>query len=466
MDDMNSKIIKKILNDYKNSQDYKDIVKSYDYYSNKHDILDKKRMGIGQVKGTREVIENLPNNKLTNNIYSVLVDQKKNYLLTRPIGFNTDNEEYQKELSSFFDLKFHKLIKSVGKDSLLANMGYIYPYVDDEGNFKLMKFDPLEIIPIWEDKLHTYLKAFIRFYTTVDYDDKETQIVEYYHMYGMDVYQEKNGDLVLVEQKPYFMVGNDIGNWGRIPLVYFRMDEQEQPLLNRVKSLQDAINKILSKFMDSLDEDSRNTILVFKNIGGHSEEQLRQLRREINRSGIIAYSSSSQTGNADVSTLNVEIDINNYKEVLEILRKAIIDVGRGVDTNSELFQKAVNQMTIQSLYTNIDLDANEMETEYKVSLDILLEFFNIFNGYEHQKVDFTFDRNILINETASIENAGKSMGIISEKTIIKNHPWVVDVESEIKQIEEEKKKDLDYFDDYKSLGGENHELLGKEDREA
>ena len=445
MDNLSAKIIKKILNDYRNSKDYEEIVTSYEYYNNKQEILYKKRLGIGEVKGTREVIENLPNNKIMRNQYAVLVDQKKNYLLTRPIGVSSENKSYQEKLQEeLFDFKFHKLIKSVGRDSLLANMGYIYPYIDKEGNFKLMKFDPLEIIPIWEDKLHTWLQGFIRFYKTVDYEDHETEIVEYYHMWGIDRYEEVNGDLVLREQEPYFMIGDEVGNWGRIPLIYFRMDEQEQPLLNRVKALQDAINSILSRFMDSMEEDSRNTILVLKNIGGHNEQDLKRIRREINRSGIIAFSSNPQTGNADVSTLSVDIDITNYETVLEILIRSLIEVGRGVDTNSELFQKAVNQMTIQSLYTNIDLDANEMETEYKVSLDILLYFYNYYKGYDHQDVKFTFDRNILINETATIENAQRSIGVISNRTIMRNHPWVLDIAEEEKQVAKEMKEESDY----------------------
>ena len=445
MDNLSAKIINKILNDYRSSKDYEEIVTSYEYYNNRQEILYKKRLGIGEVKGTREVIENLPNNKIMRNQYAVLVDQKKNYLLTRPIGVSSENKSYQEKLQQeLFDFKFHKLIKSVGRDSLLANMGYIYPYIDKEGNFKLMKFDPLEIIPIWEDKLHTWLQGFIRFYKTVDYEDHETEIVEYYHMWGIDRYEEVNGELVLREQEPYFMIGDEIGNWGRIPLIYFRMDEQEQPLLNRVKALQDAINSILSRFMDTMDEDSRNTILVLKNIGGHNEQDLKRIRREINRSGIIAFSSNPQTGNADVSTLSVDIDITNYETVLEILIRSLIEVGRGVDTNSELFQKAVNQMTIQSLYTNIDLDANEMETEYKVSLDILLYFYNFYKGYDHQDVKFTFDRNILINETATIENAQKSIGVISNRTIMRNHPWVEDIAEEEKQVTKEMKEESDY----------------------
>ncbi|MFR6222402.1 MAG: phage portal protein, partial [Anaerococcus sp.] len=138
------------------------------------------------------------------------------------------------------------------------------------------------------------------------------------------------------------------------------------------------------------------------------------------------------------------INIENYQIVLDILKKAIINVGRGVDTDSELFQKAVNQMTIQSLYTNIDLDANEMETEFKVSFDILLYFYNFYKGYNEQKVEFTFDRNILINESVAIENAQKSMGIISQETILENHPWVKGPKEEMEKLSQEMKEESDY----------------------
>ena len=74
MDNISPKIIRKILDDYRNSEDYKDILTSYRYYNNNQDILDKKRLAIGAIKGTREEVNNLPNNKIMNNLYSVLVD--------------------------------------------------------------------------------------------------------------------------------------------------------------------------------------------------------------------------------------------------------------------------------------------------------------------------------------------------------------------------------------------------------
>ncbi len=50
-------------------------------------------------------------------------------------------------------------------------------------------------------------------------------------------------------------------NWSRIPLVPFRANRYETPLIKGAKSLQDAINTILSNFSDNMQEDTRNTIL-------------------------------------------------------------------------------------------------------------------------------------------------------------------------------------------------------------
>lgn len=60
--------------------------------------------------------------------------------------------------------------------------------------------------------------------------------------------------------------GNVTGfNWSRIPLIPLKANEQETPLLKKIKSLQDGINVMLSDFENNMQEDARNTILVLKN---------------------------------------------------------------------------------------------------------------------------------------------------------------------------------------------------------
>ena len=56
-------------------------------------------------------------------------------------------------------------------------------------------------------------------------------------------------------------------------------------------------------------------------------------------------------------------------------------------------------------------------------------------NYENEHVELIFNRDIQINETETISNIQNSKGIISDKTLIANHPWVTDIESELEQIE-------------------------------
>ena len=72
-------IIKEI-NHFKASQRRKEMLDGEKYYAGRHDILSRKRTVIGE-DGTLVEVKNLPNNRIVDNQYKKMVDQKTNYLL-------------------------------------------------------------------------------------------------------------------------------------------------------------------------------------------------------------------------------------------------------------------------------------------------------------------------------------------------------------------------------------------------
>ena len=134
------------------------------------------------------------------------------------------------------------------------------------------------------------------------------------------------------------------------------------------------------------------------------------------------------------------------------LKRAIVENGRGFDAKEERMDGDPNQMNIESMYTDIDLDVNAMETEFQAGFEELKWFIDqhlIHTGnadYTEENVAFVFDRDIFINEDAKIENCVKSQGIVSNKTLLTRHPWVENLEHELKQIEEDKEAELDEMD--------------------
>jgi hypothetical protein len=110
-----------------------------------------------------------------------------------------------------------------------------------------------------------------------------------------------------------------------------------------------------------------------------------------------------------------------------------------------------NQMNIQSVYSDIDLDANGMETEYQAGFESLKWFVDAYlynkglGDYSAVDVDVIFNRDMLIDENGVIENCLKSQGLLSQETVLKNHPWVDDVLLEQKRL----KEGNDYEDAFK-----------------
>lgn len=232
-------------------------------------------------------------------------------------------------------------------------------------------------------------------------------------------------------------------NWTRVPLIPLKYNEQETPLIKKVKSLQDGINIMLSDFENGMQEDTRNTILVLKNYDGTN---LGEFRRNLATFGAVKVRYDGET-KGGVETLEITVNSENYKAILEIFKKAIIENGMGYDAKDDRLSGNPNQMNIQSMYSDIDLDANDMETELQAAFEDVLWFVNAYlsnSGYgdfEGEDVNIIFNRDILINESEAIDNCAKSVGILSDETIIGMHPWVDDVQKEMDRLEEQKQKE-------------------------
>ena len=82
---------------WKDSRQRKLMLDGKRYYDGDHDILHRKREVIVE-NGARMEDTNLPNNKLVDNQFAKMVDQKTNYLLSKPITYESEDETYQNAL--------------------------------------------------------------------------------------------------------------------------------------------------------------------------------------------------------------------------------------------------------------------------------------------------------------------------------------------------------------------------------
>ena len=250
----------------------------------------------------------------------------------------------------------------------------------------------------------------------------------------------------------YFTITNEDGtetgyNWTKIPLIPFKYNSKEIPLIKMVKNLQDGLNVILSNFQNNMEEDVRNTILILKNYDG---QNLGEFRKNLAAVGAVKVR-TVDGADGGVDKLTIEVNSENYKAIIEIFKKAIIENAMGYDAKDDRLAGNPNQMNIQSMYSDIDLDANNMETEFQASLEDLLWFINChfanmgMGDFEGEEVEIIFNRDILISEGEVIENCGKSVGVLSDETIIANHPWVDDPQAELERLKKQKEENMEQY---------------------
>ena len=175
---------------------------------------------------------------------------------------------------------------------------------------------------------------------------------------------------------------------------------------------------MLSDFENNMQEDARNTILVIKNYDG---QNLGEFRRNLATYGAIK--------------VRYDEDTKGGVETLEI---------------------NPNQMNIQSMYSDIDLDANDMETELQAAFADILWFVNCHlantgqGDFFGEDVNIIFNRDMLMDESSIIANCRQSVGILSDETIISQHPWIDDVQQELERLA--KQRQAEQAEEYAPFG--------------
>ena len=435
------------IKEFESSIKRRNMVKGYEYFTGRHDVLLKKRTAIG-IGGEPTEIHNVPNNRIVDNQYRKLVIQKVNYLLGKPITLNSNNSKLNKALKEIFNADFDMTLKAICEDSLNCGLGWLFTGYDSNGNFTFKRISPWELVPIWEDSQHKILSYAIRFYDVVNYENKKRitrRKIEIYDKKGISRFYIDRGKMVHDGKKwftPYFCNSKQGYGWERIPLIAFKYNHCEEPLILRVKCLQDGLNILESNFLNSMEEDPRNTILVLKNYDG---ENLGEFRQNLSTYGAVKVR-TIDGAMGGVETLSIQVNAENYKAIIDIFKKAVIENGMGYDAKDDKLSGNPNQLNIKSMYSDIDIDANNMEMEYQSSLMKVIWFVKQhlantgrgnFGDIETKPI---FNRDMLINESEAIDNCIKSLNIISKETAISKHPWVEDLEKELKRVEKAKEE--------------------------
>lgn len=445
-------IIQLEIGDWRNSDKRKWMEIGDRYYRNKTDILDRKRTAIG-ASGAKEIVGNLANNKLANGFVRKLVDQKVGYLLGKPMSIQTENKAYLDALDEIFDESRHQQMQNTGKRAVNAGIAWWFVYYDEDGKLSFRLMVSTEIKPIWRDEAHTVLDAVIRDYEVIVYEGmqrKTVRKIEWWDTSGVRRYVVDGvgltPDVEAGAVASHFTIvsgGKEQQmNWERVPFVWWKYNEEEQPLVELIKSLADDYDRNKSDNSNNL-EDLPDAIFKVKNYSGTDPAEFRK-NLAIFRTAFVA-------GDGDVDTVQLNISVEAYKTHMEQARKDIYEFGRGVDTQGVDIGSAPSGVALKFLYSDLDLDASLIETEFQASLKQLRWFIDthLYNSttvdYSGEKVEFIFNKDMPIDEASIITAIKESVGILSDETLVAQHPWVKDLKAELDRLKKQKQQTEDEY---------------------
>ena len=158
----------------------------------------------------------------------------------------------------------------------------------------------------------------------------------------------------------------------------------------------------------------------------------------------ISLDSAGDGDHSGISTLSIEIPVDARDKLLEITRKAIFSMGQGVDPEQQGL-KGTSGEAMKFLYALLEMKAGLMETEFRLGFNQLIRAILNDAGMRANAITQTWTRTSIRNDAELTDMCAKSVGIVSSKTILKNHPFVESVEQEERELAHEKSTDDDVF---------------------
>lgn len=454
---MDINIVKKLIK--KHEPGHKDFInmaeQSERYYRRENDIKfdEKKQKFECHDKPMRNA-----DNRIASNFHRLLVDQKAAYMFTSPPLFDVADDQANMVIANALGDKFEKVCIKLCNMAANSGVAWIY-YWNDVEKFKYTVVDSKQVIPIWDATTEDSLIAVLRVYNEIDDSGKSYDVYEYYTDTMIYAYRIENDDIDTLNEYRCFkcydfdmqqsaFVSSVPNPFGRVPFIPFFNNSEHTRDLDSNKDQIDTYDKVYSGFLNDL-EDIQEVIFV---LSGYEGESLGKFLSELKMYKTIKLDAGEEDGQGkgDLQTLTIDIPVEARKIMLELTRKSIFEQGMGIDPDPQNFGNS-SGVALGYLYSLLELKAGATEVEFKSGFSELIHAICNYYGLSVSKIIQTWTRTKVRTDNELCEIAKNSMGIISKRTIVSNHPWVENTERELQRINEEEteaisKDEADMFD--------------------
>lgn len=420
------------------------------YYRNDNDILHS------PPKRTAEDPLRNADNRIPRNFHGLLVNQKASYAFTAPPLFDVGTKATNVKISDILGDGYAKACKDLCVNASNCKVAWLHYWIDEKTKeFRYGVIDSRQIVPVFSSDLNRRLIAVFRNYKILDeIDGKEVIVWEYWTDTEVYAFRAKSRSFSEIDIQPYDMFSNSpedaekykmTHDFGEVPFIPFYNNNANKSDLDDIKPLIDAYDKVFSGFLNDL-EDTQEIVYVLTNYGG---ADLDEFLSELKKYKAIKIDKDDTNNSGGVETLTINIPIEARKEFLETTRKAIFEQGQGVDPDPRNFGNS-SGVALKYLYSLLELKTGLMETEFRLGFGQLIRAICKYAGIECKRIIQTWTRTAVTNDAELADICVKSVGLVSNKTILKNSPIVEDADREEEQLKKEKKEEEEEADIYQT----------------
>lgn len=396
-------------------------LKNYqELYEGQHPILD------------RETGTNKPNNRIVNDFYGQIVSTTVGYFLGNPIniGFEGDaTDNYLQKI--FFDNNKDDLFMEVGKEMVIKGKSNILVYQNEFGETKMSRVSPENAFYINDPRNPDQAIYGVRIYEAENLEGDTVRYVEVYDREKVTYYMEDkdSGEFVL---DPHYDTNPQQHIYDYIPLIPFHNNEEKMSDLEKIRSLVNDYNKIIS---DSSNEQEayRNAYLMLKNLVA-DEETIQNLKEE----GVFQVDDDG-----DVKFVTKDIQYQAVEAQLDRLEDNIFKFSQVPDLSDEKFASNLSGVAIKfklfGLETKCITKERKMTKGIRKLLKVLKKPVLIATNQEPkvERANIKFTRNLPQNVEEIAGIIDDLDGLVEEETLLSLLPFIENPKDAVKKIKEQ-----------------------------
>ena len=390
----------------------------WNYYKGEQEIMRKVATDIGK-----------PCNKIITNYCYNIAQNYQGYITGIPIAYSSDKDFTAiQEVLNYNDVKNED--SELLRNALIFGRAFEINYIDEEGKQRFKVLDSREVIPVYDTTLNNDLLYIIRYYLV---DNVGENLDEYY----VEVYTATTIRIYRSSQNftSFSLLDERLHHYQQVPITVFSLNKEEESVFDKVMTLQDAYNKLLSSEVDDF-EAFCDAYMVLKGCIAEDED-IKTMKQ--NRVLVLDNDASAEYLTKSVSDTQIE---NMLKNINDTIHK----IANSPDFNDE---KLLAQSGIAMRYKLVGFEnvassiVANMTKALQRRIELICEIIHLTGGEEYWRdINIIFTRNLPVNVLESAQVVNQLRGLVSDETLLTLLPFINNPQEEIERITKQKQENM------------------------